>query len=110
MSSNLPSLLGSTTLASTASRRDLARVERAVSREVAEVQGKARVLTERGLANTRALEEVSRDALLSGTAVTQTAVQLASACPAAEPMLRGIVAETGLALGRVVSDLSRDLR
>lgn len=110
MASSLPSLLGSTSLASTASRRDLARVERAVSRDVAQVQGKARVLTERGLANSRAIEEVGCDALRSGAAITQTAVHLASACPAAEPMLRNIVAESGMALGRVVSDLSRDLR
>lgn len=110
-SDNLPSLLGAANnLATPPGRRDLARVERTVSRDVALVRGKAQVLAERGRASTRAIEDVALDAMDAGTAVARHAVALANSCPMAEPMLRSITEQTGLALGRVVSDTAKDLR
>lgn len=102
---HLPSLLGSA-VPTTPSRV----VERAVSRDVAMVQGRARVLQARGRADTRAIEDVAVDAMYAGTSVSRQAVSLATICPVAEPMLRGIMEQTGMALGRIVSDTARDLR
>lgn len=109
-SNNLPSLLTSTSMAASPGRRDLARVDRAVNRDVALVRGRARVLTERGIANSQAIGDVSVSAMREATLVAQTAVALASGCPQAESALRAILDETARSMTRVVGDVSRDLR
>jgi hypothetical protein len=109
MSSNLPALAGSTLLAGRHGR-DLARVERSVSREVAVAHGRAQVVAERGRVNAMAIESVALDAMQSGTQVARHAAVLAGACLVAEPMLRAITEQAGLALGQVVSDTARALR
>lgn len=106
---NLPSLLGARG-ALQPIRRDLARVERAVQCDVAMTRARAHVIAERGRANSRAVEDVALDAMESGTAVARHAGLLANSCPIAEPMLRSIVDQTGLALGRIVADTAKDLR
>jgi hypothetical protein len=107
---NLPSLLNSAAMMPSSSRRDLSRIERSATRDVAVVRSRAHVIAERGRANTRAIEEVALDAMESGTSVARHAVMLANACPVAEPMLRSITEQAGWALGRVVSDAAKDLR
>ncbi|MBF6618765.1 MAG: hypothetical protein ITG02_00860 [Patulibacter sp.] len=91
-------------------RRDLARIERSAHREIAVVRTRAHVVAERGRANARAVEDVALDAMESGTAVARHAVLLANSSPIAEPILRAIVDQTGLALGRIVADTAKDLR
>jgi hypothetical protein len=108
--SNLPSLINQGALAASPARRDIARIERTTSRDVALVKARAMVLTERGRANTRAIENVSIDAMQAATQVARHATALAASAPIAEGMLRSIVDQTGLALGQVVTDTARDLR
>ncbi len=105
---NLPSLLGSSSPSPSA--RDAAIVERAVSRDVALVRGRARVVYARGRVNTHAIEDVATEAMLAGTNVMRQAVSLATLCPVAEPLLRTITEHSAMALGRIVSDAARDLR
>lgn len=107
---NLPSLLSSASQITRSGQRELARIERGAGRDVAVVRAHAYVAAERGRANVRAVEEVALDAMQAGTSVARHAVALAHACPVAEPMLRSITEQTGLALGRIVGDTARDLR
>lgn len=106
-SDNLPSLLSSVGQMTRSGQRDLARIECTTQRDVALVRSRAHVIAERGRANVRAVENVALDAMASGTAVARHAVALANACPVAEPMLRSIMEQTGLALGRIVSDAAK---
>lgn len=89
--------------------RAVSRLEASTSYEIALTQSRAAVIAERGRSATRALESVAIDAAQSAVAVTSTAVALSQACPAAEPILRSITEQAGLALGRVVSNTGRDL-
>ncbi len=107
---NLPSLLSSVGQIARSDQRELTRIERGASREVAVVRARAVVTAERGRANVRAVEDVALDAMQAGTSVARHAVALANACPVAEPTLRAIMEQTGLALGRIVGDTARDLR
>jgi hypothetical protein len=110
MSSNLPSLIGPGALAVAAGNRDVGRVRRTATRDVALVQAKAYVLAERGRANTQAIESVSVDAMQAATQIARHATTLAASCPVAENMLRSVVDQAGLALGQTVADTARDLR
>lgn len=110
MASNLTPAFGAGTRALTPKRRDFARLERATTQEIALVQSRALVAAERGRANAGAVESVAIDAMQAGTQVARHASILAGSCPVAEPMLRMVVEQTGLALGQIVSDTARDLR
>lgn len=110
MASNLPSLLGTSAAVRGGRRRDVVQVERQVSREVVETQGRARVAAERGRSNALAIENVAIDVLQAGTQVMRHAVALADSCPMAEPMLRSVAHQAGIALGQVVTDTARELR
>lgn len=99
-----------TAITSVVQGRELGRLARATNREVAVVQAQAHVIAERGRANAAAVQNVAIDAMQAGTHVARHASILANGSPVAEPMLRAIVEQTGLALGQIVSDTARDLR
>lgn len=107
---NLPSLLSNVGQIARSDQRELARIERGARRDVAVVRAGAYVAAERGRANIRAVEETAHDAMQAGTSVARHAVALANVCPVAEPVLRSIAEQTGVALGRIVGDTARDLR
>ncbi len=107
---NLPTLLGASGALHPA-RRDLARIERAVQRDVTVARARAHVIAERGRANVDALGDVAQDAMECGARVSAHAARLANACPVAEPMLRDILnTAVAPALARAVNDAARDLR
>lgn len=109
MSSNLPSVFSGALAASPASR-DLARIERATSRQVAVARGKALIVQEQHSAAIRAVETVAMDALFAGANLTQQAKQLSQAIPGSEHLSGRVLDAASTALSQVLTDTARDLR
>lgn len=101
--------LGPIHMVARTNRADAA-VERALARSVTTARARACLAEEVARLRVAVVEGVALDALQAGTQVARHGAALATVCPAAEPMLRAITEQAGLALGQVVSDTARALR
>lgn len=100
----------SRSLVPTGSTNGLSRLDRQVAREVASIQAASSVQAAREMASIQAITEVTEEALLCASEVSQVAHMLASRSPFAAEAL-GSIAQAGIcAMGDVVIRSGRTLR